>query len=108
MTVKELSEKAGFSPVCLPEPDREIEGGYCGDLLSWVMGRASSGQAWITIMSNVNIAAVATLCDVAVIVLSENVSLDEGVKETAEARGINVISTAMPTFEAAKEIAKLI
>ena len=108
MTVKELSELAGFSPVCLPDPDREVEGGYCGDLLSWVMGRASSGQAWITIMSNVNIIAVATLCDVSVIILSENVSLDEGVKDTAEMRGINVISTAMPTFEAAKAIASLV
>lgn len=108
MTVKELSEIAGFSPVCLPDPDREIEGGYCGDLLSWVMGRASSGQAWITIMSNINIVAVATLCDVAVIILSENVALDDGVLEAAEMRGINVISTAMPTFEAAKEIAKMI
>ena len=108
MTVKELSEVSGFEAVCLPDPDREIEGGYCGDLLSWVMGRATSGQAWITIMSNVNIIAVATLCDVAVIVLSENVSLDDGVKDTAEMRGINVIKTAMPTFEAALEIAKLI
>ena len=106
MTVKDLSEIKGFEPVCLPDPDREIEGGYCGDLLSWVMGRASSGQAWITIMSNINIAAVATLCDVAVIVLSENVSLDDGVQQTAEARGINVIKTAMPTFEAALEISK--
>ena len=108
MTVKELSEMAGFSPVCLPEPEREIRGGYCGDLLSWVMGRASSDQAWITIMSNVNIVAVATLCDVSVIILSENVALDDGVKDTAEARGINVISTAMPTFEAAKAISGLV
>ena len=108
MTVKELSELPGFSPVCLPDPDREVKGGYCGDLLSWVMGRAESSQAWITIMSNINIVAVATLCDVAVIVLSENVALDDGVKDTAEMRGINVISTAMPTFEAAKAIADLV
>lgn len=106
MTVKDLSEIAGFEAVCLPDPDREITGGYCGDLLSWVMGRASSGQAWVTIMSNINIVAVATLCDVAVIVLSENVALDDGVKDAADMRGINVIKTAMPTFEAALEIAK--
>ena len=108
MTVKELSEKAGFNPICLPDPDREVTGGYCGDLLSWVMGRATSGQAWITIMSNINIAAVATLCDVAVIILSENVSLDDGVLDAADARGINVLSTSMPTFEAAALISKLL
>ncbi len=108
MTVKELAEHEGFEPVCLPEPERVIEGGYCGDLLSWVMGRAKTAQAWVTIMSNVNIAAVATLCDVAVIVLSENVSPDAGVRETAEARGINIIKTPMPTFEAAALISTLI
>ena len=108
MTVKELAEREGFTPVCLPDPERVIEGGYCGDLLSWVMGRAKSSQAWITIMSNMNIAAVATLCDVAVIVLSENVSPDDGVKETAEARGINIVKTPMATFEAAALISSLI
>ena len=87
MTVTELCEKCGFEAVCMPEPDREVTGGYCGDLLSWVMGRAKSGQAWVTIMSNLNIAAVATLCDTACIVLSENVSPDAGVAESAEMRG---------------------
>lgn len=108
MTVKELSEKNGFTALCLPEPDREIEGCYCGDLLSWVMGRAKSAQAWITIMSNINIAAVATLSDVSCIILSENVSPDDGVLDTAELRGINILKTEMPTFEAAKELAGLI
>lgn len=101
MTVTELCEKCGFEAVCMPEPDREVTGGYCGDLLSWVMGRAKSGQAWVTIMSNLNIAAVATLCDTACIVLSENVLPDAGVAESAEMRGINILKTPLPTFEAA-------
>ncbi len=108
MTVKELSETPGFKAICLPDPERRIEGGYCGDLLSWVMGRAKASQAWVTIMSNMNIAAVATLCDTAVIVLSEGVQPDSGVAETADSRGINLISTDMPTFEAAAAISKLI
>lgn len=108
MTVKELSQAGGFEALCMPEPDREIEGCYCGDLLSWVMGRAKSSQAWITIMSNVNIAAVATLSDVSCIILSENVLPDSGVIDTAEMRGINILNTSMPTFEAACVLAKLI
>lgn len=108
MTVNELCGTPHFNAVCLPDPDRAIEGCYCGDLLSWVMGRAASGQAWITIMSNVNIVAVATLCDVSTIILSENVLLDDSVRETAETRGINVISTSLATFEAARELSKLI
>ena len=37
MTVQEMAERLNLSTVCLSEPEREIEGGYIGDLLSWVM-----------------------------------------------------------------------
>lgn len=108
MTVNELSQRPDFEPICLPDGDREIVGCYCGDLLSWVMGRAKADQAWITIMSNVNIAAVATLCDTSCIILSENVSLDDDVKNVAEMKGINVLKTPLPTYEAAKALSEII
>lgn len=101
MTVNDLLKAEDFSPVVLQDADREIEGVYIGDLLSWVMGRAKSGDAWITIMSNINTIAVATLADTACIILAEGVTLDEGVKETAEAKGINVISTSLSAYSAA-------
>lgn len=108
MTVKELSLNENFEAVCLPDPDRQIRGGYCGDLLSWVMGRAKADEAWITIMSNVNTVAVATLCDVSVMILSENVTLDDDVKNVAEMKSINVLKTPLPTYEAAKLLSQLI
>jgi hypothetical protein len=87
MTVKELSEKLNISVVTLPDAEREIRGVYCCDLLSWVMGRAKADDAWITIMSNSNIVAVASLADTACILLAEGVELDENVKTIAEAKG---------------------
>jgi len=104
MTVNDLVNIEGFSAVVMAEPDREIEGVYIGDLLSWVMGRAKSGDAWITIMSNVNTIAVATLTDTACIILAEGVALDEGVRETAESKGINVISTSLSAYSAALKL----
>ena len=108
MTVNDLCKSDSFTPVVLAEGDREIEGVYIGDLLSWVMGRAKSGDAWITIMSNVNTIAVATLADTACIILAEGVSLDEGVKETANAKGINVISTSLSAYGAALELSRVL
>lgn len=98
MTVNELKEKLELTAVCLPDGDREVTGCYIGDLLSWVMGAAKSGDAWITIMSNINIIAVASLCDTACIILAEGVTLDEEVKRTAEERGINVLSSEKSAF----------
>ena len=106
MTVNELSAKCGFKAVALPDGEKEVTGGYAGDLLSWVMGRAKEGCAWITIMSNVNIIAVASLADVACIVLSEGVSVDESVIKTAEEKGVNVLSCDLTTYDAAVLIGK--
>ena len=108
MTVKELCEKTGYEAVCMPEPERDILGGYAGDLLSWVMGRASSGDVWVTIMSNLNIVAVASLADPACILLAEGVELDDGVRERAEVQGVNVLRSGKNVFRLCAEIASLI
>lgn len=108
MTVNELSAKCGFKAIALPDGEKEVKGGYAGDLLSWVMGRAKDGCAWITIMSNVNIIAVASLADVACIILSEGVGVDESVTATAEEKGVNVLSSELTTYEIAALIGKYI
>lgn len=99
MTVDSFAEKYGFTTVVPAEPDREITGGYVGDLLSWVMGRASAGDAWITIMSNINIAAVAALTDVACIILAEGVQADDKVISVCREKGINLLYSGCTSFE---------
>ena len=100
------SKLTRLTAAALPEDDREITGVYMGDLLSWVMGRARSGDAWITIMSNINIVAVAALCDTATIILAEGVTVDEDVKKTAEEKGINLLSSEKSAFILATELAE--
>ena len=104
MTVNLLAEKCGFTPTALPDPDREINGCYIGDLLSWVMGRAQADEAWITIMSNINIVAVASLADVSCVILAEGVTAPENVRSAAEAKGVNILISDKPAFETAKAI----
>ncbi len=106
VTVDKLCTAEGFSPVVICDGQAPIEGVYIGDLLSWVMGRANSNDAWITIMSNINILAVATLSDVACIILAEGVSLDDDVKTAAQQKGINVVSTEMSAYNAAVTLSK--
>ena len=63
MTVRQFSEKLDLEILALPDPERPVTGGYAGDLLSWVMSRAQSGDFWVTIMTNVNVVAVAALAE---------------------------------------------
>ena len=107
MKVKELLSVADLSSIAMPCPDREVCGAYVGDLLSWVMGRAKEDDAWITIMSNSNIVAVATLADVSCIILAEGVTPDAGVVDTAMAKGINLLSSNASAYEIAKKLSVL-
>ena len=108
MTVKEIADKLGFAAHALPDGEREITGVYIGDLLSWVMGRAGADEAWITIMSNRNIVAVATLADTACILLAEGVVPDEGVAQLAEEKGVNLLTSPHGAYETALALSKLL
>ncbi len=108
MTVKSLAEKAGLKPLLLPDGDREVNGVYCGDLLSWVMGRAECDNAWITIMSNVNVVAVASLSDVSCVILAEGVSLDSDAEKAAADKQINVLVSDKSTYEIAVDLGKVL
>lgn len=108
MTVKEIADKLGFTAHALPDGEREITGVYIGDLLSWVMGRAGADEAWITIMSNRNIVAVATLADTACILLAEGVTPDEGVAQLAMDKGINLLTSPLSAYDTALRLSELL
>ena len=108
MTVTQLKDHLSLKEFCLPDPDREVEAGYAGDLLSWVMGRAEPGCVWLTIMSNANVCAVAVLADVACILLTEGVTPDEDLLVRCRAQGINLLGTETGTFDTAAAIKALL
>ena len=108
MKVCEIASTLGWTSISTPEDQREACGVYIGDLLSWVMGRAQCDNVWITIMSNINIVAVASLVDVSCILLAEGVTLDETVVQTANQKGINVYSVSKTAYEVASDLARLL
>lgn len=103
MTVYDISQKMDLKVFTMEDPEREIHGAYCGDLLSWVMGRAEFDNAWFTIMSNQNVAAVAVMAELSCVILTEGVSPDPELLEKAAREHINLLGTDLPTFEAASK-----
>lgn len=106
MTVSQLMEKLELTGILVSEPEREVTGCYMGDLLSWVMGRAQPNEAWITIMTNQNVAAVAALSDVACVILTEGVKPDPELLKKAQIQGINLLGTERSSFQIAVELGK--
>ncbi|MBQ2376819.1 MAG: hypothetical protein II297_00300 [Clostridia bacterium] len=106
MKVCELADKLGLEALSLPCPDKEIEGAYAGDLLSWVMGRAESGCVWATIMTNINVVAVASLADVSACVICEDCEVTNEIIDTAKGKGVNLLRTSLPLYEFCVELSK--
>ena len=110
MTVGELKTALGLKVLCESEESlaREVSGGYCGDLLSWVMSRAQSGDAWMTVMGNINSIGVAALADISCIILTDSAALDEDARIRAEQNGVAIFQTEKNSYETAVELSKLI
>lgn len=105
MTIQELAGICGWKLLAGEDgQDNEVDGCYVGDLLSWVMARAQSGNVWLTVMGNINAIAVATLTDVAGIVLAENAALDSEAAQRAGLQGIPVYSCTENLYDAAVRV----
>lgn len=100
MNVQHIASYTEFKTLCIPNETTEISKVFCCDLLSVAMGKASENCAWITVMGNRNALAVASLADVACIVLAEGATMDTACLEQAEKVGISIFQTELPVFEA--------
>ena len=107
MNVKELFEKLSLELKAGEISEREISGCYIGDLLSLAMARVESGNIWITIQTNINIVAVASLTDAACIILAEGLSPDDNAAKKADAEDIAVLSSPLSAYELAARLAEL-
>ncbi len=81
--------------------DRHVQSGYCGDLLSDVMGNAPVGCVWLTIQEHQNIVAVAVLREMAAIVLTGGGAPDDDTRQKAEEEGIPILQWSGSTFDLA-------
>jgi hypothetical protein len=104
MKISKLVEILDAKVISMPDTEKEIIGGYCGDFLSFVMGKAPDSCAWFTIMNNSNVAAVATLADIGVIVICENVKPDQLLTQAVKDKKIALIVTELSVFDAARKM----
>ncbi len=84
--------------------DREVLSGYCCDLLSRVMAKGKKGMAWITVQTHMNIVAVASLVEMACIIIPEGIEVERKVLDKAEEEGIVMLSSDLTAFELAGKL----
>jgi len=79
--------------------NRPITGGYTSDLLSDVMGHAENGRVWITLQTHKNVIAIASLKELAAVILIKGLEHDGDMLAQAEEEGIPVLGTDDQAFE---------
>ncbi len=99
MKVSDLVEKYGFAVCTDTELEHDVSGCYVGDLLSWVMANAQADAAWITIQTNVNIVAVASLNDLACIICAEGAIPDDKAIEKANDKDVVILRSDKTAYE---------
>jgi predicted transcriptional regulator len=87
--------------------DREVTGGYVCDLLSDVMGNSKEGQVWITLQTHKNVMAIASLRDLAAVVLINGLQPDADTAAQSELENIPILGTKAPAFETAGRLYEL-
>ncbi|HEU20613.1 MAG TPA: serine kinase [Deltaproteobacteria bacterium] len=105
MNVSSIVEKLNLKIACGREKlSQNVTGGYVGDLLSDVMANSREGYLWITRQTHQNIVAVASLKELAGIILVQGKEPESDTLEKAAAEGIPILITELPAFDIAGKL----
>ncbi len=100
MNIREAVEKLSLDvKTTKGDPGRAVTGCYISDLLSDVMANAKAGDLWVTLQTHQNIVAVASLKEMAGIVLIGGKEPEKQTVAKAEAENIPILLSQDPAFE---------
>jgi serine kinase of HPr protein (carbohydrate metabolism regulator) len=100
MKLKNLIEKYELEVLTgNPDNEREITGGYSGDLLSDVIANTDKNNVWITMQTHMNIIAVASLKELSAIIIVMNRQIENDVLEKAKEEKITILRTDKTAFQ---------
>lgn len=86
---------------------REVNGGYASDLLSDVIANAREGDLWVTLQTHQNIIAVASMKELAGIVLVNAREPEVDTLEKAREEDVPLLVSPLPAFELIGRLYKL-
>jgi serine kinase of HPr protein (carbohydrate metabolism regulator) len=102
MKIKDIVKKLELQVISGQELlDREVTGGYAGDLLSDVLANSNEGNIWITMQIHQNIIAVASSKELSgIIIVNRRIPEEETLKSASEEKMPVLISNLL-TYEIA-------
>lgn len=108
VTIAAVSQALALTPVVAGSGEQQaVTGAIASDLLSFVMAEGKPGWLWATIQTHSNIVAVATLNEMAAIIVASGFEPDEDTVARAEEEGVGLLTTAQSVYEVAGRLYEL-
>jgi predicted transcriptional regulator len=108
ISLKEVIEKLNVEPLTSNRSlDRQVISGYASDLLSCVIKGAKKEAIWVTLQSHLNVVAVASLLNLAGVIITEGVRPDQETLSKAENEGVVLMTTHKTTFTVVGELTSM-
>jgi serine kinase of HPr protein (carbohydrate metabolism regulator) len=63
------------------------------------MAHGKPGMAWVTVQTHMNVVAVATLMEMAAVIVPENISVPQDVLDRAGSEGVAILSSEKTAYE---------
>lgn len=98
MKISELVEVLGLDVKASGNLDEELTGVVVGDLLSFIMAKGQPGWAWITIQSHVNVAAVAVLREMPLIIVASGRPVDDDLVARCSQEGVTLAYSPLSAY----------
>ena len=87
--------------------EREVTGGYAGDLLSDVLAHSRQGHIWITLHTHPNIVAVASSKELAGIIIVSGRAPDEATLRKADEENVAIMISSLSTYNVVCRLCEL-
>lgn len=107
MTVREVVEKLSLDVLCEGDLDAQVEGCCVCDLLSHVMANGVHHGIWITVQTHVNTIAVASLLELACLLVPSRIAVDPLTLEKAKEEDISVCTSDDDAYQLAGKLYEL-
>ncbi|NQU82043.1 MAG: serine kinase [Bacteroidetes bacterium] len=102
MKIRDIVKKLGLKVMSGEEfLEREVTGGYAGDLLSDALANSKKGNIWVTIQIHQNIIAVAISKELSGIIIANGRKPEKETLKKAKEEEIPVMISNLLTYEVA-------
>lgn len=108
MKIREIMDKLNLKLLNTnADLDREADGVYSCDLLSWVMSHGSKNNIWITVQVHPNVIAVAQLLEFSCIIIPENIEVEKITLDKADLEMIAVLQSEENAYRLCGKLSEL-